>query len=62
MKLPEMKKQLINQSLTVNFILFVQVCKEWKEIAFVTRNKVFKDTEQEDIDLFDIKVFYELKL
>ncbi|CAH3132742.1 unnamed protein product [Pocillopora meandrina] len=28
---------------------------EWKEIAFVTRNKVFKDTEQEDIDFFDIK-------
>ena len=46
----------------MNFILFVQVCKEWKEIAFVTRNKVFKDTEQEDIYLFDIKVFYELKL
>lgn len=29
---------------------------ELKEIAFVMRNKVFKDMEQEDIDLFDIKV------
>ena len=54
-----MKKDVITQSLTVIFILFVQVCKEWKEIAFVTRNKVFKDTEQGDIDLFDIKVFNE---
>ena len=25
-----------------------------------TRNRVFKDTEQGDIDLFDIKVFFEL--
>lgn len=57
-----MKKLLFNQSLTMNFLLFVQVCKEWKEIAFVTRNKVLKDTEQEDIDFFDIKVFYELKV
>lgn len=32
-----------------------RVCKEWKEIAFITRNKVFKDTEQADIDLFEIK-------
>ena len=54
-----MKKDVITQSLTVIFILIVQVCKEWKEIAFVTRNKVFKDTEQGDIDLFDIKVFNE---
>ena len=46
----------------MNFLLFVQVCKEWKEITFVTRNKVLKDTEQEDIDFFDIKVFYELKV
>ena len=29
---------------------------------FVTRNKVFKDTEQSDIDLFDIKVFYDLTI
>ncbi|RMX59857.1 hypothetical protein pdam_00023024 [Pocillopora damicornis] len=35
--------------------LGAMVCKEWKEIAFVTRNKVLKDTEQEDIDFFDIK-------
>lgn len=51
-----MKKDLISDSEFYSF----QVCKEWKEIAFVTRNKVFKDTEQGNIDLFDIKVFYEL--
>lgn len=33
-----------------------KVCREWKEIAFVTRYKVFKETEQGEIDLFDIKV------
>ena len=35
-----------------------QVCREWKEIAIVTRSKVFKDTEpgQAEIDLFDVKV------
>ena len=56
-----MKKLLFNQSLTVNFLLFVYVCSEWKEIAFVPRNKVFKDTEQEDIDFFDIRYFMSLK-
>ena len=50
-----LKKDLINQLLTVNFILFVQVCKEWKEMTFATTNKVFKDTEQGYIDLFDIQ-------
>lgn len=51
-----MKKDLISDSEFYSF----QVCKEWKETAFVTRNNVFKDTEQGNIDLFDIKVFYEL--
>lgn len=32
-----------------------RVCREWKEIASVTRAKVFKETEQGEIDLFDIK-------
>ena len=57
-----MKKFLFKQSLTVNFLLFCLGLYRGKEIAFVTRNKVFKDTEQEDIDFFDIKVFYELKV
>ena len=57
-----MKKFLFKQSLTVNFLLFRLGLYRGKEIAFVTRNKVFKDTEQEDIDFFDIKVFYVLKV
>ncbi|CAH3031610.1 unnamed protein product, partial [Pocillopora meandrina] len=28
---------------------------EWKEIALVVRDKVFKKDEQEEIDLFDCK-------
>lgn len=32
-----------------------RVCLEWKEIALVCRDRVFEESEQEDIDLFDIK-------
>lgn len=32
------------------------MCREWKEIALITREKVFKETEQGEIDLFDVKV------
>lgn len=32
-----------------------RVCKEWKEIAQVTRSRIFSETEQGEIDLFDIK-------
>ena len=37
-------------------LLQFQVCREWKEIAIVTRSKVFKESEQSEIDLFDVKV------
>jgi len=36
--------------------LLLKVCKEWKEIALVCRDRVFEETEQEDVDLFDLKV------
>ena len=29
---------------------------EWKEIATILWKKVFKENEQEEIDLFDLKV------
>lgn len=54
-KLEEENEHLAVDVATKQLEMLKRVCKEWKEIAFVTRNKVFKDTEQEDIDLFDIK-------
>ena len=41
-----------------NILYFIlnQVCKEWKEIALVCRDRVFEENEQEDVDLFDLKV------
>lgn len=34
-----------------------RVCREWKEISLVLRNRVFEEHEQGEIDLFDVKVF-----
>ena len=39
-----------------------KVCGEWKEIALVVRDKVFEKDEQEEIELFDVKVCLFLKL
>lgn len=36
-------------------ILF-KVCREWKEIASVTRKRVFKEEQQGEIDLFELQV------
>lgn len=33
-----------------------QVSQEWKEIAHVCQDKVFEESEQEDVDSFDCKV------
>lgn len=36
--------------------LNLKVYTEWREIAEVLRNRVFKENEQHVIDIFDIKV------
>ena len=36
--------------------LNLKVYTEWKEIAEVLRDRVFKENEQHLIDIFDIKV------
>ena len=41
---------------TYSIKIYLQVCREWREIAMITREKVFKETEQGQIDLFDVKV------
>ncbi|XP_068732762.1 uncharacterized protein [Montipora capricornis] len=40
---------------SLRLLLKSRVCREWKEIAMVTRSKVFRETEQGEIDLFDVK-------
>jgi len=32
------------------------VCSLWKEIAYVTRDREFKEDEEHLIDIFDVKV------
>lgn len=51
----------IESSVVVEYVakkhleMLTRVCREWKEIAQVTRSRVFDDTEQGEIDLFDVK-------
>ena len=53
-----MKKLLFNQSLTVNFLFLFRFVKSGKRLPLLQE----RHREQEDIDFFDIKVFYELKV
>lgn len=39
--------------------LNLKVYTEWKEIAEVLRDRVFKENEQHLIDIFDIKVWHQ---
>lgn len=51
----------IESSVVVEYVakkhleMLTRVCREWKEIAQVTRSRVFDDTEQGEIDLFYVK-------
>ncbi|XP_066025919.1 uncharacterized protein [Pocillopora verrucosa] len=46
---------LLTSVANIQLELVKRVCREWKEIALMTCEKVFKETEQEEIDLFDVK-------
>jgi len=47
--------KLATKVATVEKEFLKRVCQEWKEIALVCRDRVFEESEQEEIDLFDIK-------
>lgn len=38
------------------FLQCLQMCSQWKEIAFIMRDSKFKESEEHLIDIFDIKV------
>jgi hypothetical protein len=47
---------LLNLMTFCLIIAFMKVFKEWNEIAKVVRSSEFEESEDEQIDIFDVKV------
>lgn len=47
---------LLNLMTFCLIIAFMKVFKEWNEIAKVVRRSEFEESEDEQIDIFDVKV------